>query len=173
MRVFLLIILLISAAVVFIKKPPSNTQTPVSSFIAEATVPKETEVKNLDGSKKLVLTEEGSVFISDDKSRRLLYSGTNLSLPQNAWAPDDNYVFIKQDATFLVFKTSGEPFAGGEQFLDVVSLFVQKQPERIFKDATGWDGVGLMHVVSDNLPAGRQDTSFWFDVASKGFLQLY
>lgn len=165
MRTFFVILLLVTIAFFITKKTEQAAVPSVSPIAALATVPKEVEVKNLDGSKKLILTNEGNVFISDEKGKRLLYAGSNLSLPQNAWAPDDMYVFLKQNDTFLVFKTSGEAFANGEQYLDVVSLFGEKLPDLTLRDATGWDGVGLIHVKSDK-------SSFWFDVASKSFLQL-
>lgn len=165
MRAFLIIIFLVATAV-FVTKKTSEPQVPAASPIAAlATVPREVEVKNLDGKKKLILVDEKDVYISDDKGKRLFFSGENLSLPQNAWAPDDMYVFIKKNDTFLVFKTSGETFVGGEQYLDVVSLFGEKLPDLTLRDATGWDGVGLMHIQSDKF-------SYWFDVASKSFLQL-
>lgn len=158
MKAFLVILILIASAV-FVTKKTSQTQAPAASPIAAlATVPKDVEVKNLDGSKKLVLSNN-TVFIFDDKGKRLFFSGENLSLPQNAWSPDDAYVFLKQNDTFLVFKTSGE------QIANVNELFNKKLSDRVLEDATGWDGVGLMHIQSDKY-------SYWFDVASKSFLQL-
>lgn len=165
MRAFLVIIFLIATAVFITKKTEQTAVPSVSPIAALATVPREVEVKNLDGSKKLILVDEKDVYISDEKGRRLFFSGENLSLPPNAWAPDDVYVFLKQNDTFLVFKTSGESFASGEQYLDVVSLFGEKLPDFTIRDATGWDGVGLMHIQSDKY-------SYWFNVASKSFLQL-
>ncbi len=162
-----LFVLLVLGAVIFVKRPEQSNSTPVAPPVL-ATTPKETEVKNLDGTHTLILNGDGSIFISDDKGRRFLYSGTHLSLPPNAWAPDNSYVFVKQTepaVTYLVFKTSGEPFSDTEKYLDVAALFGQKQPQRTLKDATGWDGVGLIHIKSDG-------PSFWFDVASRSFLQL-
>ncbi len=127
-------------------------------------------------------TNEGTthtLFIADGDggNRRVLFSKTGgaISLPANSWAPDNAYVFIKQSeptTTFLALKASGEPFASGEQYLDVAALFATKQPQLLFKEATGWDGIGLMHVTSTTTQ-GAKGPSFWFDVASKSFLHLY
>lgn len=157
MKVFLLI-LLAALGFVFVKKPQEKSAF-VSPIAALATVPKEVEVKNLDGKKKLILVDN-AVYVDEGAGRRFFYSGENISLPQNAWAPNDAYVFIKQGGTFLVFKTTS-----GEQLADIAALFAEKLPDRVFGDATGWDGVGLVHVTSDG-------PSYWFDVASTSFLQL-
>lgn len=184
--IVVLIVILTVVGVFIAQKPQQTGSSSVSPISALASVPKEAEVKNLDGSRKLIMQEEKSnegttytFFVSDGdgNNRRVLFSKTGgaMSIPPNSWAPDNTYVFIKQTeptTTFFVFKVSGESFAAGDQYLDVASLFATKQPELVFKEVTGWDGVGLIHVTSTTAQ-GAKGPSFWFDVASKSFLQLY
>ncbi len=175
MKKFLLLVpftVLLVAVLVLPKRrsaPSSPLAPPPQRETVLATAPKETEVKNLDGSKKLLLVDGTSVYVFDNKGKRLLFTGTNLTLPNNSWAPNDTYVFLKQTAptvTYLAFKTSGEQFAANTPYVDIGVLFAERLPERKLRDATGWDGPGLIHIQSDG-------PSFWFDVTSQTFIQLW
>lgn len=185
MKILLPALLVFGAIFFFVSKPQQTTTPAATQAVALAVVPKETEAKNLDASKKLIMSEEKTdegatytFFVTDEngKNRKLLFTaiGEAMSIPRNSWAPNDTYVFIKRSepsVTFLVFNASGELFGTGEKYLDIAALFAGKQPELVFADATGWDGAGLVHVTSTT-KAGTKGPSFWFDVASKSFLQL-
>lgn len=170
MKILLVIALILVSFFFATRSKKTPTDTPSFSPIKALATVEEKEVRSLDGSKKLILTDEKDVYVSDEKGKRLLFSGSNLSLPPNAWAPDDAYVFIQENDSdslhYLVFKTSGEVFTNGEQNVDVAPLFTKAQPNLRLKGITGWDGPDTLHVTTTTGP------SFWFIVSSRAFLQL-
>lgn len=107
--------------------------------------------------------------------QQTLQSGEKLELPFNAWSPDNKYVFIVKKSSagksYLVFKASGEAFSDSAPFIDVSTIFAEKQPTLILKDVTGWDSETLLHVFT-NSQDGSNGPSFWFEVPSGALIQL-
>jgi hypothetical protein len=90
-----------------------------------------------------------------------------LSIPENTFSPDNKYVFLKETGSgatnYLAIKDS--------QVLDIVSLFLAKHQNYVITDVTGWAAPTLL-VINTNKSDGSLGPSFWFDVASKSFIQL-
>lgn len=100
---------------------------------------------------------------------------TNIVIPYNTWAPDNAYFFLLEKSqtkeNVLVFKTSGEPFANQQQYINITELFVQKQIPYIFKEATGW-AAPLLLIITTTQADGSKGPSFWFETDTQSFIQL-
>lgn len=161
-----------------------TTPTPQPNDIQKA------EVNSPDGTFKAILTsqkqENDAISYTvmaekiTDGDQKYIFSKTDnaqiaLVLPQNAWSPDNKYLFIlkkQQDViTALVFKASGETFANGAQYLDITPIFLEKNKTLEITNITGWASPSLLYVQTktESLTKGP---IFWFDIDSKNFLQL-
>ncbi|HSA84201.1 MAG TPA: hypothetical protein VLF20_04955 [Patescibacteria group bacterium] len=118
-------------------------------------------------------------LIADDEQEYILFetedANNMYTVPSNSWSPDARYIFlirkVSQSPEILVFNASGETFVDGIKYLDVTKLFLEKFSDMHVADATGWDSRGLLHIRSENQD-GTKGPSFWFDVDSRGFIQL-
>lgn len=187
--VFVIVILVLLGGTLLIARPKGSADKPLLSLPKPLAATQEKDVHSGDGTMKLIVRErqvpEGTSYsfftaeVSGQNEKQLFTktasAGAFMAIHQNGWAPDNKYVFIQDSAptkTVLVFKVSGEPFADGEKYVDVGSLFAEKQPKYQFKEVTGWDGPDTLHVTSVT-PEGAKGPSFWFIVSSRAFLQLY
>ncbi|HEV2339662.1 MAG TPA: hypothetical protein VGT05_02715 [Patescibacteria group bacterium] len=106
---------------------------------------------------------------------QILHGESTMSIPFNAFSSDDSYIFLKETLNdgnhYLVFKTSGEPFANGENDLDVTPLFIAYTSSYTINDVTGWASPTLL-VVNTKNQNGSTGSSFWFDTTSQRFIQL-
>lgn len=153
-------------------------------------VPQKTEVHSPDGTVKVTLTsqkqDDGTNTytvmagkITGDNQKYIFSktadSQTSIVLPQNAWSPDNKYLFILEKnndiVSALVFKASGEAFAIGAQYLDVAPLFLEKNKTLEIANVTGWASPTLLYVQTKTESLTKGPT-FWFDIDSKNFLQL-
>lgn len=145
------------------------------------------EAKSIDGAKSFLMRTiaqgEGIVsytfLIVDEEQEYRLFSTDDKEdtymIPANSWSPDGMYVFLidvsSLPQSILVFKSSGEAFSDGKQYLDVTDLFAARGIQYVLDTATGWDSRGLLHIRTKN----QDDTkgpSYWFDVDSRSFIQL-
>jgi len=98
-----------------------------------------------------------------------------MAIPLNTYSPDNKLLFLEEDESgfknIYVFKADGSFFANGQQYLDVSSLFAQKQTSNVFNTVTGWDSATLMHV-STTIDGKTRGTSYWFEVPSMSFIPL-
>lgn len=96
----------------------------------------------------------------------------SMLLPPNSWSPNNKYLFIQEkkgdSINALVFKASGEPFAKGEDFLDIGENLAKKKPGTKLKEATGWAASDLVQITT-----ASQDGkgSYWFVIETGSFLQ--
>lgn len=145
-------------------------------------------VTSSDGIMKMTLhttkaqtTTTYTVTVSDQSGANLkqlfsttLPQGSTLSIPANSWSTDNKYVFLLEKAAdgphVLVFKASGEQFANGQQFLDVVALFNAKITTHTFAEATGWASPTLL--VINTADSANPGPSYWFEIPSLSFIQL-
>ncbi|OGD62162.1 hypothetical protein A2160_01250 [Candidatus Beckwithbacteria bacterium RBG_13_42_9] len=150
------------------------------------------EIRSGDGTVTLISKVESkpdqsqdySFFVANlsgnDQTERLIFTrtlaaGGNISLPGNSWSPDNKYLFLKEkDQTgsinFLVLKASGEAFADGEQYLDVISQFSQKMPGYLLQDATGWASPTLLNITTMTENGTKKGPSYWLEVTSGAIL---
>lgn len=151
--------------------------------------PVTTSWNSSDGTEKLTMqTTLGSttksftftVTNSSTNSTTPLFStslplSSNMSIPFNAFSPDNAYLFLKETAAdgthFLVFKTSGVAFTNGDTFIDISPLFATHLSQYTLVDVTGWASPTLL-VVNTKKSDGSTGPSFWFDVTTRGFIQL-
>ena len=106
---------------------------------------------------------------------KTVLAGTSIQISPNAWSPDNKLFFIKEvsvgSANYFVFKAGGEPFVNGEDYIEVLPAFVNKNTGYTLADVTGWDSETLLHVFSKKEDESR-GPSFWFEIPSKAIIQL-
>lgn len=140
-----------------------------------------------DGSKKLVMktthNTDGTLtylFTTTDglgTNEQQLYTTKikrpeNMSVPFNAWSPDNKYVFIKKnDNDALIFKATGEPIASGEAYLTVLDVFTERIKKDTISDVTGWASPTLL-IINTTTLENTKGSSYWFEVPSKAIIQL-
>lgn len=171
-----------------------KTPIDIRPLISPSPTPVPVELQDVispDGKIKLIMETQRhgnssatySVFISkiSGEGKLDLFTTTTdtetFSLPHNSWSPNGKLVFIKKDKpgelTFLVFKTTGETFQK-DQSLNVGELFAKKQPKYILTDATGWASETLLIITTATAAdKSKPGPSFWFDIPSKTFIQLW
>jgi len=163
---------------------PSITPTPIP--------PKTSTIAQIseDGLKKLIMkttvnknySQTYSFFTesTENPTQHFIFQKTvdptqTMSVPFNAWSPDDKYFFVvqhsptKNDA--LVFKGSGEPFSNTESFYDVTDIFDKRNTGYTFDEATGWASETLI-IINTKSADGSKGSSFWFEVPTKAIIQL-
>lgn len=143
-----------------------------------------------DGAKKLTLTvtsQENAnktytliASDSDDSNETPIYTITlpdqeNISIPFNAWSPDDKYFFViyhKGDLNeALVFRADGKPMSDTDQNFKVAATFKAKDIQNSYQVTTGWAAETLL-IVNTNKPDGSKGPSYWFEVPSKAIIAL-
>lgn len=155
------------------------------------------DVHSPDGSMNLTLKiknlENGlfsySFFVSSLKNpsftkatadkQKLLFSSVgkkgDIWITSNAWSPDNKYVYIlkKENGVpdALIFKGSGESFADGKAYIELLPIFTKKGTGYLITNVTGWDSDTLLHVVT--VKEKEKGPSFWFEVPSTAVIQLY
>lgn len=106
---------------------------------------------------------------------RAIGGGGAMKVPLNTYSPDDKYLYLEEDEAgftdIYVFKADGSLFNNGQQYLNVSSLFAQRQTNYIFHTATGWDSYALMHILTST-DGKNPGPKFWFDLSNMSFIQL-
>ena len=138
-----------------------------------------------DGTKKLSMekirnAEENFTYVftvadGSGSDKRQLYKtkgSESFSISFNTWSPDNKYLFITKNGNdALVFKETGEPFAGGEPYLAIQTPFAEKIKNETVSEITGWASPTLLIVNTLNEDKTK-GPSFWFEVPSKVIIQL-
>lgn len=168
-------------------QPPKLADLP---FVPTPT-PQIVDVHSGDGKMKLAMRVERhsppvfSLYTSEinGDNQKLIFTKTNtasvtgeLSIPPNAWSPDNKYVFVQETGgdtgvNYFVFKANGEPFANGEQYLNIAKTWQERKIGYLMRDATGWASPSLV-IVRTSKEDGSRGHSYWFEVPSKAILQL-
>ncbi|MBI3379272.1 hypothetical protein HY029_00795 [Candidatus Gottesmanbacteria bacterium] len=168
----------------------ANTILPVPTLVPIKEASKTSEVHSPDGKMKIVMDKTTrpqalanyTITVSEisGTNKKIILSRTlgenqSIQIPDNSWSPDNKYLFLKETdkdkVSFFVFKSTGESFADGKQYIDVVPLFENKKYEYKLSDITGWDSNNLLHVYTVK-GDGTKGPSFWFDVEGKNFYIL-
>lgn len=184
------VVLLVSVSYFVLQN--NNTPTPITiaTPTPQPNVPQKTEVHSPDGTVKVTLTSQkqdnntvsytitASKITGEGQKYIFTITGdqeTSIVLPQNAWSPDNRYLFVlekKRDiVTALVFKATGEVFTNGAHHLDVTPLFLEKNKTLEIANITGWASPSLLYIQTKTESLTKGPT-FWFDIDSKNFLQL-
>jgi len=189
-KIIVLISLLLGVLVgllIFSKSDEKTQSITNATYDTPTPEPKLSETKSIDGKIKLVmqsnLQDDGLVLyaftVLDEKGERTIFTKTAkpdaFALPQNSWSPSSTFVFIVENDPLtpqvLVFNSSGENFSETEKYINVTTLFQNKQQNYEFVEATGWDSRGLLHIKTKKTD-GAKGPNFWFDVDSRSFIQL-
>jgi len=154
---------------------PINILTPVPKIETSSQI-------SPDGTKTLTM----AVTTNKDQSKTYAFtpsiyptttlsSPNSMSIPFNAWSPDNVYVFVEQkDASgsgALVMKADGQPFVGGEKYFDARALFIAKNTGNTYQETTGWASETLL-IVNTTKPNGTKGPSYWFELPSRAIIQL-
>ncbi len=179
--------------IILILRTPAGTHTlsPAIPFFVKSnpviTPPPFEEMVNAssDGTNSLIMQKElkghsaiYNFFVLDKGSptKRNVFTkkegiSQSLSIPFNAWSPDDTFFFIKESTpggiNYYVLQASGQ----NTQYPNITALFAKLYPTYKITDVTGWGGYGLL-VVNTKTDQGTPQ-SFWFEPSSNGFIPLY
>lgn len=142
-----------------------------------------------NGGKKVTMTmtttakgNSSYVFATssgDGTNQQNLYTinlpkGESMSLPFNAFSPDNNYVFLEHDtqngSEALVFRTDGQPLSASDTYYNVTTLYNAKQTGNTYQTTTGWASETLL-IIDTKTPGGSVQ-SYWFEVPSKAIIPL-
>lgn len=166
----------------------------VPTVVVEPTsAPEETvEVGDGYGEKKLIMKTRPNAdgtkiytFLAADENgnnEKLILSrktsaSTSLTVPENTWAPSRQHVLLREEtssgANFLLVKTSGEPFFGEEEWLNVSELFSKRVTDYRLSQATGWNAPNLLIMYTRAIDSDSPGPRYWYDVDSNVFLQVY
>lgn len=178
-----------------------NLKTPVAPVATEISVLKTIISSQIspDGMKKIIMraaqnsdntnTYNFSTADTDGANEKLIFtkilnSSGSMSIPFNAWSPDDKYFFIQEndgnnksrtdsvlDKSVFVFKATGATFAEGVAFLDATDSFAKANNGNNFAEATGWASETLI-IINTTKQDGSKGSSYWFEVPSKAVIQL-
>ncbi len=152
---------------------------PVPIFASETPISTSSiDVLSPDGKVTLTMKEkkvEAGVVHTFSVSNKEIFSKTlpkdsSLTIPFNAFSPDNKYIFLKKTVLgkvdYFVF-----PFSEGTE-INFSGLFTEKfGSELTIEDATGWGGVDLV-VINTQKVSGGKGPSFWFEVPSRSFIRL-
>lgn len=171
---------------------PGRANAPQPPSIVEKLLKpvQEIDEHNPDGTMKLIMHSErqtdGSTiytfFISDidGGNKKLIFTKTapkdmSMAIHHNSFSPDNKLVLIEEHngtaINYFVLKASGEPFANGQQYLDIRDLYTEKKIQYTFDDVTGWAGPTLA-IVRTKKEDNSRGPAFWFVTDSRAFLQL-
>lgn len=176
-KVTILVCLIIAVVVVFFGfKARGQTvgNVPIPPAVPEAQASEIISVGSPDGKFNLTMKEkkgqESTTYTFNSEKinfAKTVPTGVTMSIPFNTFSPDNKYVFLKENGlgttSYTVIAPSG--------IIDVSSLFEAKYEDFVITDATGWAGPTLL-VINTDKEEGGKGPSFWFDVASRSFIQL-
>lgn len=180
--IFTLVLGILTVGFLFSNKSGENDK--LISPKVQASTPKASEVRSLEGTMKLLMTSKENpdktltyfFTVSDPSGKttpifsKTATSGEAMALSHNSWSPNNKYLFIEDRFStftdYLVFKVNGEPFTNGEKYLNATNLFKEKVKNYNLKAITGWDDPVLVHVQTVKGPP------FWFDLTTQSFIQL-
>lgn len=133
-------------------------------------------VTTKDTSKTYAFTTSDAANTNQQSIYSITLSGKeSMSVPFNTWSPDNKYVFLIHNTTTgseaLVMKDNAQPFAEGEQYFNVTTLFTAKNTGNTYQETTGWASETLL-IVNTTLQNGSKGSSYWFEVPSKAIIQL-
>jgi hypothetical protein len=104
-----------------------------------------------------------------------LGANENITLPFNAWEPENRYFFIQENLgsgpQVLVFNGDGTPFADGEQYLNLTAAYDKLGSPYTYDAATGWAGYNLI-VINTKSADGSQGSSYWYELPYGSLLPL-
>jgi hypothetical protein len=155
---------------------PSDSITTTTIKAPDGKMTLTVQDEEAEGGLKKTFSTQGVVGALTEIYSETVPGGNVLSVPYNTFSPDDRYLFLKETAPttqtyYYVLATNGKPIANGSNILEISSLFYAKYSDYVITDVTGWGGLTLL-IVNTNNKDGEQGPSFWFEVPSGGFIRL-
>jgi hypothetical protein len=153
---------------------PTTAPTPTVSF--QTTTTTSSQISS-DGTHKVNLTTihnqdlTNTYEVSADGGptiyTKTLGANETLTLPFNAWEPQNNYFFIQENLAagpnVLVFKADGSAFGDSEPYLDLTDAYAKLGSSDTYDQATGWGGYDVI-VMNTKASDGSQGTSYWYEL---------
>lgn len=190
LKSLMLCLLLVALGVVITIWYQQRTATTAQAVSVVPTPAPETSVHSFNADKQLILRTtrksdgmtEYTYIISDisGANPRVLFDKTLpaaawMTLPVNSWDPTDTYIFLEEHNSgamdYFVLKASGEPFADGQKYIDVGSVWADKNIGYTIRTATGWAS-GTLLIIYTTTSDGSRGPAFWFEIPSTAILQL-
>lgn len=169
--------------ITFTHPTPTLAPSPTPEFIP--TVTNQSQISS-DGTKKVLLkitsnkNNTQTFELSTSDSGPIIYSetlapGESITLPFNAWSPNDRFFFIQENLStgthVRVFTATGDTFADGEKNLDLTGVFAAHSGGVIFDEATGWAADNLI-VINTKMQNDSRGPSYWFEVPDQAVIYL-
>lgn len=121
---------------------------------------------NTDGSTAYYFYVDNNLVFA-----RTLTNGETMSIPFNAWSPDNKNVFVKEsNGDYFVISSAVSTDLNSISDVNPVTFFNNKYPSYKLTDITGWAAPTLL-VLNINNDASTP-ISMWFDIQSKSFIPL-
>jgi len=193
LALFILAIFLVGTDYYLVVYRQNSSQSPKTSQISPTPMPEtaipiveasqNTSVDSPDGSVTLsmkIAKNDSGVTYSFLTSGRIIFEkivnpSISFSIPANTWSPDNKYVFLKEVGpayvNFFVLLAAKDSSQQDDQTASIAELFAKKYPNLTIEDVTGWGGINLV-IVNSNNTDGSRGPSFWFDAPSHSFIQL-
>lgn len=160
-------------ALVFLVNFSTSTQngqsSPVIPEYVQAQEPEVIELNQIspDGSENVVMkqttTAEGKQYVFTSNAGATFTTtqpkDTQVSIPFNTWSPDNEDFFIKIGNDYTVVNSDGST-------LTIIDKFIEKYPNFVFQEATGWAAPNLIILNAVDGP------SFWFNATTGAITQL-
>ena len=167
----------------------NDSSTVVPSPTVSISNSKVTSQISPDGTKILTMTQtirqDGSkkydVVASDidGSNQKSIYTTSmpaegDLSIPFNAWSPDDRYVFVNRTDvsgfSSLIMRADGESLTSGSQMFDAKGLFDARNTGNSYQESTGWASENL--VIINAVRQDGEKASYWLEVPSGAIIPL-
>ena len=193
LALFILAIFLVGTDYYLVVYRQNSSQSPKTSQISPTPMPEtaipiveasqNTSVDSPDGrvalSMKIAKNDSGVTysFLTSGKIifEKIVNPSISFSIPANTWSPDNKYVFLKEVGpayvNFFVLLAAKDSSQQDDQTASIAELFAKKYPNLTIEDVTGWGGINLV-IVNSNNTDGSRGPSFWFDAPSHSFIQL-
>ena len=147
-----------------------------------------TKIGSPDGQKTLEMTEKkegeqttytvsvsGVNGVSNVVFNKTYGAGWSISIPYNAFSPDNKYIFLKVSGKgstgYVVVNSTGSAINQSNQTVEIIGQFEAKEPNYKITDVTGWAAPTLI-VINTNKSDGSIGPSFWFDLSDLSFISL-
>jgi hypothetical protein len=140
----------------------------------------EIELKMSQTKKTEAITWTLRVIRNKDEIRRIFWQtmpvDSTLSIPFNSVSPDNKYLFLKQGGSdktrYIVMTITGEPILFETQTIEFAEKFETDYPEFVITEVTGWGGIDLI-VFNTDKAEGGVGPSFWYEIPTRSFIQLF
>lgn len=164
---------LVGVVVVTKQNSANEVSRPAPIFAAS-----DAEVLSPDGKVAITMKEKkveaGILHVFSISGReifsKILASDSGLSIPFNAFSPDNKYIFLKESVSgqinYFVL-----PLAGGGEIAVSEPFNERFGSDLTIDEATGWGGINLL-IINTRKVGGGKGPSYWFEAPGGAFIRL-